>query len=405
MTTTVPPAGCPAHVPGDRVRVFDYAVDPLEDGSPVDGYLKFRGEAPFWSPVAGGFWVLTDQESIRACLQDADTFSNRNIGLGYDGRPGLVMIPEQLDPPEHTKYRRLLSPHFTPGAAARLEPEVRRIVVAEIDRFVEDGACDFVEQFAGRFPQIVFLQHILNFPVEEMETFLEWERDMMHHPRDVAAAEQAAQSLLGFLRRTIAERAARPMADDLITSLLAASVDGRPMTEEEVLSIAYLLFLAGLDTVTAALSFGFHLLAREPALRREIVDDPALAPAAVEELLRYHSFVSPIRTATRDVEFHGVTMRTGDRILPASALAARDPNEFPDPDVVDFHRAANRHIAFGAGPHRCLGSNLARVEFKVALEEWHRRIPRYELDPSGEVRFHAAGVLGVDTLPLRWPAS
>ena len=401
MTTYEVPPGCPAHVPADRYRVFDYTRDPLDAVSPFEGYLKLRGEPHFWSPVAGGFWVLTDGAAIRECFQDAATFSNRNIGLGYT-KHTRTMIPEQLDPPEHGKYRRILSPYFTPTTARRLEAEMRAVCNQAIDAFIADSECDMVEQFTGVYPQIVFLRHVLNLPVEHMETFLAWEHDVMHHPIDPEQAARSSQAVIDYLTDVVARRARDPLPEDLLSELLAAPIDDRKMTEQEVVDIAFLLFAAGLDTVTSALSFSFHYLARNADKRRQIIDDASVIPSAIEELLRYHSFVSSVRTATRDVEFHGITIKEGERVLPVSVLAARDPAEFPDPDEMRFDRPANRHIAFGTGPHRCLGSHLARLEMKVALEEWHRRIPEYSLREGVPIAFHAAGTLGMNNLPLGW---
>jgi cytochrome P450 len=393
--------GRPAHVPADRYRVFDYTSDPLKAATPFEAYLEFRGEPAFWSPVAGGFWVLTDATSIRECFQDAVTFSNRNIGLGYADY-SRKMIPEQLDPPEHGKYRRLLAPFFTPGAMSHLEVHAREICGSLLDVMVSHGQGDFVDDFAGQYPQIVFLRYILNLPLEDMDTFLGWEHNIMRHPRDPETAEASSKDLWDYLRGTISDRSAHPIEGDLLSELLAGTVDERPVTEDEVLDMAWLLFLAGLDTVTSALSFSFHFLATHSEHRRQLIENPELIPQAVEELLRYHSFVSSVRTATRDVEFHGIELREGDRILPASVLAARDLEEFERPDEMVFDRSANRHMAFGAGPHRCLGAHLARLEMRVGIEEFHRRVSDYQLLPGGRVVFHAAGTMGMDALPLRW---
>ena len=271
-----------------------------------------------------------------------------------------------------------------------------------MDEFAADSACDLVEQFTGVYPQVVFLRHVLHLPVEQMEMFLAWEHDVMHHPIVPEQAARSSQAVIDYLTEVVARRARDPLPNDLLSELLAMPIDDRLMTQDEVIDIAFLLFAAGLDTVTSALSFSFHYLARNPDKRRQIVDDPSIIPAAIEELLRYHAFVSSVRTATRDVEFHGISIKEGERVLPVSVLAARDPAEFPDPDEMRFDRPANRHIAFGTGPHRCLGSHLARMEMKVALEEWHRRIPDYELQPGVLVNFHAAGTLGIDNLPMRW---
>jgi cytochrome P450 len=397
-------AGCPVHVPPDQFRRFDYIADVLSAPTPFDGYLRLRGERPFWSDVSGGFWVLTDAAAIRECYQDAATFSNCNIGLGYT-EYSRKMIPEQLDPPEHTKYRKLLSPFFTPASARRMTAGIRKICLAELDKFAGRGHCEFVEEFAGRYPQIVFLQHVLNLPVEEMETFLSWEHDMMRHPRHEAAATASAEALWAYLTETIRQRSRSPMPGDLLSDLLQMDLDGRRISHDEVLDIAFLLFAAGLDTVTSALSLSFYYLSQSPLYRDQIIADPAIIPMAVEEMLRYCSFVSSVRTATRDVEFHGAAIKAGDRILPPSVLAARDPQEFDQPDEIDFNRPIKRHLAFGAGVHRCLGSHLARVELQVAFEEIHRRMPDYHLLPGASVRFHAAGTLGADNLPLRWTAS
>ena len=395
------PAGCPVHIPPGRERVFDYASDPKKSATPFDAYLEFRGGPAFWSPVSGGFWLLTDAASVRDAYQDATSFSNRNIGLGYSGYPEL-MIPEQLDAPEHRKYRSLLASWFTPGAATRLEPAIRQTCTEIIDAFAAAGEGDLIECFVGRFPQTVFLTQIIHLPVSELPQFLQWEHAMLRHPQVPAEAAKSGGQLRDYLAAVIAERAAKPLDSDLISSLLQGRIDGRQVTQAEVQNIAFLLFLAGLDTVTAALSFSFHFLATHAEHRRKLGSDPGLITSAVEELLRYHAFVSPVRTATRSMDFHGIPLKEGDRVVASSVLAARDPSEFANPDEVLFDRPANRHMAFGAGPHRCLGSHLARVEMKVALEEFHKRVADYELDASERVSFHAAGVMGVDNLPLRW---
>jgi cytochrome P450 len=393
------PLGCPAHVPPGQFHHFDYVKDVEAAPNPYQGYLKFRGEKPFWSDVDGGFWVLTDATQIRECFLDPETFSNRNIGLGYTAFP-RTMIPDQLDPPEHTKYRKLLLPYFPPTAARALEDEIRSIARAEIANWAQRGEVEFVGEFAGRFPQIVFLQHLLHFPVEEMETFLRWEHDMVRHPRDPQDAKRSMFALLDYLTGVVDERSVHPIEDDMISGLLQSEIEGRSVTKDEVIDMSFLLFLAGLDTVTSALSMSFYFLAQQPQLRDRLVNEPEMVGEAIEELLRYVSFVNTIRTANRDVDFHGAPMKSGDRILPSAVLAARDPNEHDQPDVIDFDRRAKRSLAFGVGIHRCLGSHLARVELEVAFQELHRAMTDYRLDPAGEVLFHGAGILGCDRLPL-----
>lgn len=397
-------SGCPAHVPPERQRAFNYATDPLKTDTPFDAYLAFRDEPAFWSTESGGFWVLTDADSVREAYQNTDLFSSRNIGLGYTGYPEL-MIPEQLDPPEHRKYRSLLASWFTPNTAKRLEPVIRQTCGAVIDSFIDQGSANLIPVFLGRFPQSVFLEQIIHLPLSELEQFLHWEHQMLRHPQIPENAIQAGKELRAYLAAVIAERGRKPLENDFISDLLTREVDGRPITQREVGNIAYLLFLAGLDTVTTALALAFNFLATHPRHRAQLLADTSedgITSPAVEELLRYHAFVSPVRTANFDADFFGIPLRRDDRILAPSVLASRDPKEFPDPDVVRFDRPSNRHMAFGAGPHRCLGSHLARVEVKVAMQEFHRRVSDYELQEGAQVSYHAAGVMGLDNLPVRW---
>jgi cytochrome P450 len=202
----------------------------------------------------------------------------------------------------------------------------------------------------------------------------------------------------------ISERRRAP-ADDIISVLLGSEVDGRLMNDEEVLDTCFLLFMAGLDTVTASLGFMFKFLAENPEHRRQLVEDPSIAPAAVEELVRVHAVVNPTRTVIQDTELCGVRLRKGQRILLSTALATRDPDAYGDALTVRFDRKPNNHIAFGAGPHRCLGSHLARKELQIALVEWHRRIPDYRVAAAPTIKAHAGGVLGIDVLPLEWDIS
>jgi cytochrome P450 len=396
--------GCPVHIPPERQRAFNYATDPKKADTPFDAYLAFRDQPAFWSTETGGFWVLTDAESVREAYQNTDLFSSRNIGLGYTGYPE-VMIPEQLDPPEHRKYRSLLASWFTPNTAKRLEPVIRQICGDIIDSFIDEGSADLIPAFLGRFPQTVFLQHIIHLPISELEQFLYWEHQMLRHPQVPENAAAAGQELRAYLATMIAERAVNPLQNDLISDLLTREVDERAITQREVGNIAYLLFLAGLDTVTTALAHSFYFLATHPGHRAQMLADTSedgIIPSAVEELLRYHAFVNPVRTANFDTDFHGIPLKRDDKVLVPSVLAGRDASEFSDPDEVRFDRPANRHIAFGAGPHRCLGSHLARIELKVAMQEFHKRVSDYELQDGVPVTYHAAGVIGLDNVPVRW---
>jgi cytochrome P450 len=191
--------------------------------------------------------------------------------------------------------------------------------------------------------------------------------------------------------------------DDITSYLLDLEIDGRPLDDAELQQICTLLYAAGLDTVAGELGYMFFHLATHPEHRRLVTEQPDRIPAFVEEALRMYSIVTTNRIVTRDVEFAGCPMKAGDRVLLSMPAANRDPLQFADAATFDVDRESNRHIAFAAGPHRCLGSHLARLEMQIAVEEWHRRIPEYSLADGAEVTFHIGGVAGVDTLPLEWP--
>ena len=348
-------------------------------------------------------WVMTYFDDVHEALRDYELFSNVSVTINEEVGAHRF-IPEELDPPEHGKYRQILTPWFAPAAVDAMEGRVRSLCVELIERFAADGRCDVATDFARVFPTTIFME-IMGLPVERSEQLVQWAETMMHTPAeedpDGAVRMQAAMEVMGMLGQLAAERRAEPR-DDLISALIAAEIDGEPMGEQELLQMSILLYMAGLDTVAGELSAFFHHLATPPEDRRRIVDEPAAIPNAVEELLRAYSIVSPGRVVTRDVEWNGCPMKAGDRVLLPTGAANRDPLAFPDATAVDIDRAKNRHVAFGAGPHRCVGSNLARMELVIAMEEWHARIPDYRIDTTEPLRFHSGGVAGFTRLPLVW---
>jgi cytochrome P450 len=214
----------------------------------------------------------------------------------------------------------------------------------------------------------------------------------------------AGQGIYGYFGDVIEERRRKP-GSDLVSYLCQAEIDGEKLSSNEILDICFLMILAGLDTVTATLGCNVAFLASNPEHRRKLVADPALIPAAVEELLRWETPVTGVpRVVKQDVEIHGVTLEKGEMVTLLLGAADLDEGEFESPHDVDFARERNRHVAFGSGPHRCLGSHLARMELEVALEEWHRRIPDYAIQP-GETPRYSPGIREVQYLPLVWDAA
>ena len=347
-----------------------------------------------------GFWIFTDGEVIREGLQRADLFSSSSVDL-QDPEPPYLWIPEMLDPPVHTRWRQLLSPHFAPKPMAEIEDKVRQRCAQLIDEFADNGSCDFLQEFAYRYPTTIFME-IMGLPLDGLEEFLGWEDEILHNPGvdDGTRALNAMMAVQAYFSGIIEERRREPK-DDLVTASLSWEIDGEPIPEGDLLAWCLLMFMAGLDTVAIQLSYSFWHLATHDADRTRVVDDPAIIPSAVEELLRAYSFVPTQRKVMHDADFHGCPVKAGEMVMFAVPAACRDPKMFADADEVILDRRVNNHIAFGAGPHRCLGSHLARRELRIALEEWHKRIPDYRLDPAVEVVEHG-GMFGIDSLALRW---
>jgi hypothetical protein len=316
------------------------------------------------------------------------------------------MIPLEIDPPDHAKYRRILAPLFAPSRVDALEPELRALVTQLIDGFIERGSCEFVSQLAEPLPTKMFMA-LMGWPVEDADMFLQWADDII---RGVPGDEEASQKLreasgtaLYTYFAEVIDARTEERSDDIISTLLDASYGGeRELSQFEILDVVFLLLIAGLDTTKSALSNGISYLAERPEERQRLVDDPSLIPSAVEELLRWESPIAPGRRVTRDVEMGGVQFREGDRVMLLTGSAGRDEGEFPNAGSVDLRRSPNRHLAFGAGAHRCLGSHLARLEMRVVFEEVHRRMPDYRVAEGKGVQRHLGHVRGVDALPLEF---
>jgi cytochrome P450 len=385
--------GCPAHVPADRVRAFEWDYVGSLDGLYARLDAMQDGSVVVWAkPAAGpGTWMLTKEEVIRRALRDPSVFSNT---IGVEGLP--MLIPLMMDAPEHTAYRRLLQPLFSKAAVASLEPAVQRRFRQLVERVRDRGRCDFVRDIAVRYPTEIFIEW-MGLPEEETAGYVALVSSLIHGSSDERAT--APQRLRERLGAMIQERLAAP-GEGLMSDIIRLEIDGRRLTPDELVGMTFLLFIAGLDTVVAALSFSMAHLAQSGDDRRALVDGTVPTAHAVEELLRRHSFVSMPRTIAQDVVLDGVTLRQGDWVMIPTALASRDPEVLECPYDIDFRRENAHNYAFGLGSHFCLGAHLARLEMRVALDEWHAAIPDYELD--GEPEAYGSFVMGLTRLPLRW---
>jgi hypothetical protein len=392
----------PSHVPQELIRTFDHINDPAVLADPWAAIDRLRDDAPVvWSPEIGGYWIVSGADEVREVSQNGEVFSSYPVTIppatGAWPRP---LNPEELDGDEHTRYRRLLTPLFSPRAIRPLADSVRERATDLIKAFAEDPGVEFVGQLAKPLPSWVFLG-IFGAPREQADVFTGWVRDLLHSTDpDVNAA--AGQQLVGYLMETIAKRQAEP-ANDMISALTKLDVEGRPLTSEELLDIAFLLFIAGMDTITNQLGVITLHLAAHPELQESLRADPGIVDTALEELLRLNPIVSPGRTVTRDFVLNGVQLKQGETVMIANMGAARDPNVFPTPLKVKFDRNVSWTSAFGLGPHRCLGMHLARQELRIVLELMATLAPPYRLAPGASWQWTTAGnVWGLDRLELEF---
>jgi cytochrome P450 len=280
-----------------------------------------------------------------------------------------------------------------------LETAVRERAVSLIDGIAASGtSCDVMQDFAFPFAVNIFLR-FLGLSDDRLQEFVRWANDLLHG--DNVQRPAAARTIIAFIDDLAAERRKRPV-DDFVSFLVQAKIDDRPLTDAEIRGTGVLLFVAGLDTVAAAIGFDLNYLARHPSDQQWLRDDPSRIVLAAEELLRAYPTVQMIRVATKDIDFEGAPIRKGDYVSCATMIANRDPNEFPEPEKIDLTREDNRHTAFAYGPHRCLGSHLARREIVVGLEEWLKRIPTFRIKEGTAPITYGGHVFGIEKLILDW---
>jgi cytochrome P450 len=354
---------------------------------------------------AGAMGLVTHRRDIEEAFRHPEVFASTEAVNLQNVRP---LIPLNIDPPDHKKYRKILDPLFAPRAMAKLEQPVADLANKLMDAFEGETEIDFAKSFSVPLPSQVFLT-LLGLPLDELPRFLAMKDGIIRpehvmgtvpaHPDAIAHQKKTAESIYEYFEELIDERSKDPK-DDLMSGFLVTEIDGDKLTREEILDISFLFLIAGLDTVTASLDCIVAFLATHPQHRRQIVENPALIPAAVEELLRYETPVIGVpRMTTQDYELGGCPIKANQQVTLLLGSANTDDVEFGDGDEVRFDRENNRHLAFGGGIHRCLGSHLARQELRVALREWHKRHPDYSI-PEGHELQYTTGIRSIDEFPL-----
>ena len=354
---------------------------------------RARSQCPVTcSDEHGGYWVVTRYEDVLRVAQDWETFSNElgitvpavPMGGSGDGGAGrMKILPVGIDPPLQREFKRLINRYFTPAAVAPWEDATRALVTRLIDGFVERGECDFMTEFARPLPGLAFFELALHAPPEDLEQVNEWAT-----AASLTGTPEAAESLpklAGWIFQFMAKRRETGPVGDVVDAVMAAEIEGRPITDAEAVGTIHLLILGGLETTAGVLGMAMQRFCAHPEIPELLRTDPTRIPDAVEELLRLDgSFICIGRTARDDAEIDGHHIAAGDKVIMYWASADRDEGEFERPDEFDLDRSPNRHIAFGAGPHRCAGSNLARMNLRIALEEIVERLCDVRLQPSGE---------------------
>ncbi|MGI9615326.1 MAG: cytochrome P450 [Acidimicrobiales bacterium] len=391
----------------DRSNDYDI-TDPNYQTDPYPIWDDLRGACPVSrTDSLGGSVLPLTWDTIAAVAYDTENFSSRDVGVlpaPPEATTTLVAPPITSDPPFHTEARRILLPFFSPRAVDALEKQTETIATELLDAIearldagesVADAAADYAQHIPVRV-----IAHMLGIPRTDEPMFLGWAIDIFQDAADdPAVGRTATKEILAYFEAQVADRRAAPR-DDLISELLRAELDGAPLTPKHVLGTCFLLLMAGIDTTWSSIGSSLWHLATHPDDRDRLVADPELIPQAVEEFLRAYAPVTMARIATNDTEIGGCPIAAGDRVLLSFPAGNRDPEKFDRPSEVDLDRTRNRHFAFGIGIHRCLGSNLARMEVRVAIESWLERFGAYKLVPGVEVRWAGTQVRGPRAIPV-----
>ena len=390
----------PTHVPPELVREFDFKKEIVGPDSYVE-YKKLH-QLPdiFYTPHQGGHWVVTRYDDMEYVFKTAAEFSSKNALIPKGARP-MNILPLESDAPLHTYYRAILQPFFTPEATLRLEKQINDFTEELINELYPRGECEFMSDFALKMPIRLFMR-LVDLPDADVPQLIEYANGFFHGETSEIQHASTAQ-MIGYVAQKLQERAQNP-GDDLLSAVVKGKAEGgRPLTEMEMLGMATVLLLGGLDTVASTLGWIALFLARNPGHRQQLVNDPKLINNALEELMRRHHIGCLAREVRDDMVYKGITMKAGDMVLIPTPAAGLDERRFPDPFTVDFNREDKLHLIFGRGPHACIGQLLGRFELRAFLRGWLKRIPAFSLKPGTDPNSYVTGIThSLKELHLQW---
>jgi cytochrome P450 len=394
----------PAHVPPELLRPIGLTEGPEFLAAPHAFMASLHETHPpiFFSTSehASNAWMIIKYVDVTFVLTHTKIFTTKgSTPFPRDPNDYFYMIPLEIDPPDHRKYRQLIDPMLTKMSVGALEGDIRDLANRLIDQFIEKGSCEFTTDFGRPLPVSVFLS-LMGLPQDMRDTFVGWAMGLLH-AQDRAIAGKCMRETVAYLKSVIAEKKLKP-DDSLLSAIVHGKKDEEPLAPQDIFGFTFFLFIAGLDTVFATLNNVFLWLAQNPDRRREIIENPGNISAVVEELLRVFSVTFSGRTLTEDYELHGVKLKLGDKVTCLLPTANYDPDAFENPKEINFHRKRKPVFAFGGGVHSCMGAHLARLELKVCITEFLRRIPDFKVKEGTKIEYWPGGVIGPKSLPLAW---
>lgn len=391
----------PPHIPAHLVFDFDIYADP-RIGEDVQGtYSAALADAPdiFWTRLNGGHWIVKSFDAISQVVLDPEHFSVREMQIPRVENPPFF-IPLSLDPPENLPYRRAMMPMFGPAAIKALEPRIREWAVELVEAIADKGACDFQGDVSKVFPVSVFME-LMGMDLARLQDFRSLAEAFFSAQNDEAEMGRLSAAILGEMEALIEAKKAAP-DDKLMSHFITVDVDGRRMSDDEILAMSFVLFLGGMDTVTNVTGFAFQQLAQMPEVQARLAADPSLIPAFADEAVRLYGVVNTPRLVVRDQEIGEAKFREGEMLLNILCLGSRDPAKFEAPNLFDLDRRKTAHLTFSSGPHLCVGHVLGRAELRILTEEWVKRIPAFRAVPGEKHGFRIGTVMALESLPIEW---